>query len=100
MTLEETMIGKALIGFSGAVVSWKWLTGSVVEKILMIVGSSFLAYFGTTPASIWVGTPGAEGLIGFLLGLFGMAIMAKIYESIESLDMALLINNFLKRIGK
>jgi hypothetical protein len=79
-------VAKLLAGLAGSVVSLRFVQGTVAERIFMGIGGASLSYYATTPAAQWVGVKDAEGLVGFLIGLFGMAIMAKIYEVILVTD--------------
>ena len=56
------------------------------ERGSMALGGAVVSYYATSPAAAWVGMTNAEGLVGFLIGLFGMAIIAKVYEAIGALD--------------
>ncbi len=77
---------KLIAGLAGSVVSLRFVQGSVSERIIMAIGGCGLSYYASTPAASWIGVSDAEGLVGFLIGLFGMAIMAKIYEIITVAD--------------
>lgn len=77
---------KLVAGLAGSVVSLRFVQGTIIERVFMGVGGAALSYYATTPAAQWIGVTDAEGLIGFLIGLFGMAIMAKIYEVILIAD--------------
>lgn len=77
---------KLAAGLAGAVVSLRFVQGSYLERLTMALGGAALSYFGTTPLSDWLAAPKAEGVIGFFIGLFGMAIVAKVYEVIQMLD--------------
>lgn len=77
---------KLAAGIAGAVVSLRFVQGTYLERLTMAVGGAALSYFGTTPLSDWLAAPKAEGVIGFFIGLFGMAIVAKAYEVIQMID--------------
>lgn len=79
-------VAKLLSAVAGAVVSMRFLVGTWTEKITMAIGGCALSYFGTTPAARWLAAENAEGLVGFLIGLFGMAIVSKGYEVIQMMD--------------
>jgi hypothetical protein len=85
--LQDPIVVKLVSGVTGAVVSMKFLPGlSWPEKIIMVLGGSALSYYAATPAAEWLGAARAEGLVGFLIGIFGMAIVAKVYEVIQIMD--------------
>lgn len=75
-----------LAGFAGAFISLKFIQGSWPERIIMALGGSLISYYGSPWASSRTGLP--EGLCGFLLGLFGMAICAKVWELIQQAPVA------------
>ena len=77
---------KLASGVAGALVSLRFVQGTWKEKLTMLVGGSALSLLGTTTASTYLGMANAEGLVGFLLGLFGMAIVSKIYDAIQFVD--------------
>ena len=66
----------------------------------MVLGGSTLSYLSAPVAARWIGLSDVEGLVGFLLGLFGMAIVAKVYEVIQALDPVEIARRALNRIGK
>lgn len=79
-------LAKLFAGLAGSIVSLKFVQGTYVERGLMCVGGAALSYYATTPVSMWVGLPNTEGLVGFMIGLFGMAVVAKLYEVVQLLD--------------
>ena len=84
--LASINFGKLASGVVGSLVSMNFVAGSRAKKLSMAIGGSALSYYASTPAAMFIETPTAEGLVGFLLGLFGMAIMAKVYEVIQMID--------------
>ncbi len=84
MAEPDLPTAKILAGVLGSVVSLRCVKGSLFERASMCIGGAALSYYGSTPTALWVGKPDAEGLIGCLIGLFGMAIMAKGYEVIQA----------------
>ena len=77
---------KIISGVIGALVSLKFVQGTWIEKTFMAIGGSCLSYFATTPIASWLDIANTEGLIGFIVGLFGMAIVSKVYEMILFID--------------
>lgn len=82
----DPSLSKILAGVAGAFVSLRFVQGSALERGSMAVGGAVVSYYATSPAALWMGMQTAEGLVGFLIGLFGMAIIAKVYEAIGALD--------------
>ncbi len=81
-------IAKLLAGVFGAFVSMRFIQGTLVERLLLAVGGAALAYYASTPVSNILKFQEAEGLVGFLIGMFGMAIVSKLYEVIQNLNAA------------
>ena len=77
---------KIAIGLAGATVSLKFVQGRWWERLGLVDGGAALSYFGTTPCAQLVGVKDAEGLLGFLIGLFGMGLVTKVYESLQAVD--------------
>lgn len=77
---------KIIAGFFGSLVSLKFVPGTFFEKTLMLAGGVALSYFATSPVTDWLAIPKTEGLIGFFIGLFGMALVSKVYEVLLLLD--------------
>lgn len=82
----DLSVGKLVAAAAGALVSLRFVTGTIPERLCMACGGAAFSYYASTPAAQWIGAPTAEGLVGFLIGLFGMAIAAKCYEAIMALD--------------
>ena len=95
----DVVIAKALAGLAGAVVSLRFVKGSVFEKILMVIGGAALSFFGSPWVTTYMHMESAESLVGFLMGLFGMAIVAKVYDAIQAADVSRIANSILDRIS-
>lgn len=66
---------------AGALVSMRFLNGTWGEKVFTAICGVVLSYFLTPWLSTLLGLP--EGVTGFLLGLFGMAIASRLWEWIQ-----------------
>lgn len=82
----DSHVFKLIAGVAGAVVSLNFVKGTWTERIVMAIGGAALSYFASNNLADWLNVPEALGLIGFLIGLFGMAIVAKVYEVLMLLD--------------
>lgn len=86
------------IGLAGSLVSLKFLKDtSRTEKLLLVLGGSILSFVATSPVTDYFKVAHAEGLVGFMLGLFGMALTTKAYEVITLLDSAKIAKWFMDR---
>jgi hypothetical protein len=90
-----------LAGVLGACASLAFLRGAWSERILMAIGGAIVSYYASPWMSARTGLP--EGLSGFLLGLFGMAVCAKVWEVLHQLPIAemwtALLDGIRNRIG-
>jgi len=90
--INDPAVAKLAPAALGSAVSLGFLKGlSTLEKVLMGVGGSAFSYYGTSWFAKAVNMSDAEGLVGFLLGVFGMTVVAKVYEGIQATDFKSLI---------
>jgi hypothetical protein len=66
------------------------------RRIGMVVAGSALAYYGTGVVATFSSLP--EGLAGYLLGLFGMAAVAKVFATWDALDLGTLLRKWLAKL--
>lgn len=77
-------------GAAGAIVSMRFISGTWGEKLTMAAGGAALSFFGSVPVASWVNQPDSVGLFGFLIGLFGMGVVSRVYEAILVIDVAVM----------
>ena len=94
---QDISLIKLLAGAAGAFASLRFIQGTKTEKGIMAVGGSSMSYFGTSPMAEYLHMVTAEGLIGFMIGLFGMAIVSKLYEVIQAVDAYAVAKRFLDK---
>lgn len=87
-----------LAGVAGAIVSMRFLQGTLWERLLTAFAGAALSYFATPWLSGRIGLP--EGLAGFLLGLFGMAVMSRAWEWVQTTPIAALWEIVLGWLGR
>lgn len=81
MNLQEWDWGKILgnlSGVAGALVSLKFTKGTAFERLLMALGGAAFSYYAAPSVSAYLSMP--EGVVGFMLGLFGMSILARVWD--------------------
>lgn len=78
--------GKLLPGAAGSLLALTWMQGTWKRKVPMFLGGFALSFFASPSAAAWAGTN--MGLAGFLLGLFGMAVVDKIFTTWDRLDLS------------
>ncbi|MFO0521116.1 MAG: hypothetical protein ACK515_11940 [bacterium] len=71
-----------LAGLAGAAASLAFMKGTLTERVAMALGGAVVSLYATPWMTQVSGLP--AGLCGFLLGLFGMAICAKVWELIAA----------------
>lgn len=86
-------------GVAGSALALFFLRRPPTSLIGMFLGGCLLAFFGTHHVAIFAGMESAGGLVGFLLGLFGMALIAKLHDTIEAINPAELWDAIRKKVG-
>lgn len=86
---------KALPGMLGAMLALRWVEGTPLQRATSFVGGAIASYYGApfVARALSVDT----GLAGFVVGLFGMACAAKIFETIAALNIAGMIERAFNR---
>lgn len=79
-----------LAGVAGALTSMRFVSGTYFERVLMVIGGAFFSFYATEWTAQWLELP--PGLTGFLLGLFGMSVLSRVWEWMQSTT---LIQDFL-----
>lgn len=94
-----TDIAKHAAGPLGAVTALLFMGGVPwPRRIGMVAAGSVLAYYGAPGVAAYAGLP--DGLAGYLLGLFGMAAVSKVYATWDALELGVLLRRALaKRLG-
>lgn len=74
-------------GIAGSLLALMFLRRPKLMLVGMFLGGCLLSYIGTSWLAEYleVGAKG-EGLVGFLIGLFGMTTVAKVYDLFESIQ--------------
>ena len=75
---------KFLTGSVGAAVSMIMWIGSAAQKITMGASGVAVSYFLTDWVAQKTGVP--PGMSGFLLGLYGMMVAGKLWETLNAID--------------
>lgn len=77
----EKILGH-LAGVAGALVSMRFVQGTFVERMIMMFGGASFSYYASEIISQKLSIP--EGLTGFLLGLFGMSILSRLWDWLQT----------------
>lgn len=76
--------GLRLSGVVGALVSMKFVKGTFRERVIMAIGGAAFSFYATDFIVGKLSLP--PGLAGFLLGLFGMSILSRLWEWLQTSD--------------
>lgn len=87
--------GRFSASFLGSLVALRWLPGNCWVKGQMLLAGTALSWYVTEPLAKWANMN--MGTTGFFLGVFGMALVAKVFEVLEK---APLIQIFLEWLRK
>lgn len=85
-------------GVIGSVGALLWIDGSWPRKVAMVVLGSFTSYY----AGDWVisATGMNPKLAGFIIGLFGMAVVDSVFKSWSDLGLTEILREFIRaRLG-
>lgn len=82
-------------GFVGSLVSLRWLPGTVLQRIQMLAAGTAVSWFAADPIAKWSGMN--AGTAGFFLGVFGMAVVDKIFTAISTSPLAATFNEWLRK---
>lgn len=93
----DAIAGKAA-GLAGALVSMHFLQGTWPARLSMAASGCLFSFFASPYLSQKTGLP--EGLSGFLLGLFGMAVVSRVWEWVQTTPVAAIWQALLSRINK
>ena len=88
-------IAKHVAGPMGAASALLFMSGVPwPRRVGMVIAGCILSYYATPAIASWSGL--SDGLAGYLLGMFGMAAVAKVHSTIEAMELGALIR---KRIA-
>ncbi|MBC9904836.1 hypothetical protein DXK93_11335 [Achromobacter sp. K91] len=85
-----------LAGVLGAAVSMRYLQGSWPARLSMAASGSLVAYYAAPYLSLLLEIP--EGLAGFLTGMFGMAIVSRGWEVVQTVPIGALWQAVIDRV--
>ena len=84
-------------GLFGSLAALLWIKDTWPRRIGYVLTGTAASHYCAPSIAMWTGADLA--LAGFLVGLFSMAVAAKLFESIEALKPADAINRLLTRLG-
>lgn len=87
---------KAVPGAVGSAASMLFIKDTWPRRIATFIAGAALAYWGSPWAAKFTGLD--AGFAGFLLGLFGMAAVAKLFETWEKFELTALFTEALRKL--
>jgi len=97
VTIENfDALAAKMAGALGALVSMRYLQGSWPARISMAFSGALVAYYAAPYLAQMLAIP--EGLAGFLLGMFGMAIVSRAWEAVQGVPIAALWQAVVDRV--
>lgn len=93
--LDHPEVAKVAPGALGALVSLMWIRDTWPRRLAMFGAGAAFARFGTADMSRMTGLN--DGLTGFLLGLFGMAVVASVFLGWEKLDVSIILRDAIRQ---
>lgn len=99
MQLDEgflSWVGKLLPGLFGSAIALVWIKDTPARKGAMFIGGAALSFFATDTATQWFW--GNAGLAGFLVGLFGMAVVNKVFEMWSKFNISSLFTEWARKV--
>ncbi|MDE3021925.1 MAG: hypothetical protein KGI54_08705 [Pseudomonadota bacterium] len=92
------LLAAKLSGVAGALLSLNFIKGTWPERFAMGMGGAIISLYATPYIVQKTGLP--DGLAGFLVGMFGMAITAKVWEAIQIAPVRDIWNSTIQGVAK
>lgn len=86
LTEYGDIVATKLSGVVGAFVSMRFLSGTFKERASSALAGVVTSFYSAPWVAMRLGLP--EGLAGFLIGLFGMAVCSRIWIWVQSSTIA------------
>lgn len=95
---DNPEITRGTPGVIGALSAMLWLKETIIRKISSVIAGSAASYYGT-PFGLRLFESVDSNLVAFLIGLFGMAVAAKIFETVEQFPTKTIVERVLTKLG-
>ncbi len=103
INLTTSEVGTTVAGAAGSVASLKFIPGRWYEKLGMVLGGIVAARYLTYPLIDVFGLQHSEtdeGALAFLVGLFSMAVVNKLFEALSAVNSASIVEMVMGWIKK
>lgn len=95
--MDTQEIARHAPGLLGAITATLWIKDTWPRRIAYVVAGAAASHYAAPQVAGWTGTDIA--LAGFLVGLFSMAVAAKVFETVESVKASDLVDRILRKVG-
>ena len=95
---ENNEIVRGTPGLIGAISAMLWLKETWLRRASSVIAGSAASYYGT-PFGLTLFSSLDSNLMGFLIGLFGMAIAIKLFETLEQFPTKSIVDRVLTKLG-
>lgn len=89
-------LAKAVPGVAGSLVSMLFIKDTWPRRVAMFCAGSALSIFGSAWVTKFSGLD--AGFSGFILGLFGMAIVAKFFQTWETFELSVILRDWVRKL--
>lgn len=95
----DPVIAKAGPGLIGSLVAVGLMRDvSPSRRVIAFIAGAACSYYGSDTVVLMLPAV-KEGFAGFVIGLFGMALVVKVYETLDDIKPAQLLRDFLSKRG-
>lgn len=88
---------KSASGLMGSVAAMLWIKDTWPRRVGYVLAGALASHYAAPHLARWSATD--EALAGFLVGLFSMALAAKVFETIEAVKASDLYDRIMRRVG-
>ncbi len=89
-------VRSAAPGVFGSLVATLWIHDTWPRRFAMFLAGAAFSRYGTATAVSWSGLD--EGFAGFLLGLFGMALVSGAFEALKANPIGPIFTEWLRQV--
>jgi hypothetical protein len=93
---DHPEVARFLPGVAGALVSMIFIREHWLRRLAMFAAGAALAIYGTPWAARVSNLD--PGFAGFLLGMFGMALVAKVFDAWSDLELTIILRDALRKV--
>jgi len=96
MDIDPNTVKQVTPGFLGALGASFFMKGVWLFRIGLVMPGAALSYYAAPFVARKTDTP--EGLAGFAVGLLGMVFVEKIIDTVEDLELGVLVSDWLRKV--